>query len=228
MNYLNNKKQCFTLAETLITLAIIGVVAAITIPSIMQKTQEQELKTAWKKNFSEISNVYNLIKQEHGGSLSEYFDGVTQEISRPLMDDFAEKLVSSCKKLNSGILCTDVTKNLVDYSASYKTLDGDTMHYYNLSYGNLSLNSGALIFFRMHDPNNGLIWVDVNGYQKGPNVVGKDLFGMIVNKEKILPMGAPNTYAQNSCNTTPKTCAGSGWHTSPCAGAGCSAEYLYN
>ena len=43
-------KKGFTLAEVLITLAIIGVVAAIAIPSVISNTQQQEFKTGLKKS----------------------------------------------------------------------------------------------------------------------------------------------------------------------------------
>ena len=44
-----NRKSGFTLAEVLVTLMIIGVIAAMTIPSLMQNTQQQEFKAAYKK-----------------------------------------------------------------------------------------------------------------------------------------------------------------------------------
>ncbi len=59
-------KTAFTLAETLITLAIIGVVAAMTIPSLVQKYQERTRITQLKKVYSVLSNAYNLAILEHG------------------------------------------------------------------------------------------------------------------------------------------------------------------
>lgn len=44
-----DRKNAFTLAEVLITLGIIGVVAAMTIPTLMNKTNDAELKSAYKK-----------------------------------------------------------------------------------------------------------------------------------------------------------------------------------
>ncbi len=42
-------KKGFTLSEVLITIAIIGVVAALTIPNIIKNTQRKDLETAFKK-----------------------------------------------------------------------------------------------------------------------------------------------------------------------------------
>jgi prepilin-type N-terminal cleavage/methylation domain-containing protein len=44
-------KKAFTLAEVLITLAIIGVVAALSIPSVVRNYQETQYKVAYKSLF---------------------------------------------------------------------------------------------------------------------------------------------------------------------------------
>lgn len=52
----------FTLAEVLITLGIIGIVAAMTIPTIMKNTQDAEFKSAYKKAFSDASNIWQSMR----------------------------------------------------------------------------------------------------------------------------------------------------------------------
>lgn len=49
------KKNGFTLAEVLITLAIIGVVATMTLPALMNNTQEQQARTALKKAINTLT-----------------------------------------------------------------------------------------------------------------------------------------------------------------------------
>ena len=46
----NIKLKAFTLSEILITLLVIGVIAALTIPQLIQNVQEWSWKQAWKKN----------------------------------------------------------------------------------------------------------------------------------------------------------------------------------
>ena len=84
-------KKAFTLAEVLITLAIIGIVAALTIPSVISNYQQQEFKTGLKKAVSVLNEAiqiniaqegetpYDNIKQDFGkikgvinGNLYEY------------------------------------------------------------------------------------------------------------------------------------------------------------
>ena len=53
-------KKGFTLAEVLITLAIIGVVAAIAIPSVISNSQQQEYKTGLKKAVSVLNSAITM------------------------------------------------------------------------------------------------------------------------------------------------------------------------
>lgn len=56
----------FTLAEVLITLGIIGVVAALTMPSLIADKRAKELETALKKNASVIQQAILMITYEDG------------------------------------------------------------------------------------------------------------------------------------------------------------------
>ena len=51
-------KKGFTIAEVLITIGIIGIVAAMTIPGLIKNYQERQFKTAYKKAYSEISQIF--------------------------------------------------------------------------------------------------------------------------------------------------------------------------
>lgn len=54
------KHKAFTLAEALITLVIIGVIAALTIPAILVNTEQHEYKSALKKALSTLNQVIEL------------------------------------------------------------------------------------------------------------------------------------------------------------------------
>lgn len=60
------KFNAFTLAEVLITLAIIGVVAAITMPTLISKYREKSFVVAAKKNYSVLNNALNKWNTENG------------------------------------------------------------------------------------------------------------------------------------------------------------------
>ena len=60
------KKAAFTLAEVLITLGIIGVVAAMTIPGMIVKHQKQVFVTRMKQTYSIVSNAMMSSVAEYG------------------------------------------------------------------------------------------------------------------------------------------------------------------
>ena len=59
-------KRAFTLAEVLITLGIIGVVAAMTIPIVINKYRSYVLEVQFKKAYSNLSQAILLMKQDLG------------------------------------------------------------------------------------------------------------------------------------------------------------------
>lgn len=63
---MNNKLKAFTLAEVLITLVIIGVIAAITVPSIHQNTKEKEFHSRFKKNVAVLENALKRAQADEG------------------------------------------------------------------------------------------------------------------------------------------------------------------
>ena len=60
------KKTAFTLAEVLITLAIIGVVAAMTMPTLIQNHQKRSLEVATKKFYSKMSQAVKHYMADEG------------------------------------------------------------------------------------------------------------------------------------------------------------------
>lgn len=59
-------KKAFTLAEVLITLGIIGVVAAITIPGLITKYQKLATVVKLKKVYSQLNQVMLSINDDPG------------------------------------------------------------------------------------------------------------------------------------------------------------------
>ena len=55
-------KKAFTLAEILIVLMVIGVIATMTVPSLMKGVNEAQFKTAYKKAFNTVTNLAGVEK----------------------------------------------------------------------------------------------------------------------------------------------------------------------
>lgn len=71
------KKNGFTLAEVLITLAIIGVVATLTLPALMTNTQEQQAKTALKKGINTLTEAAQMHQAIAGVDYSSFSSSQT-------------------------------------------------------------------------------------------------------------------------------------------------------
>ena len=63
---MSTDKRAFTLAEVLITLAIVGIIAAITIPTIVNKYKTTVASTRLKKFYSMMSQAIQLSEIDNG------------------------------------------------------------------------------------------------------------------------------------------------------------------
>src|SRR5574344_319946 len=83
-NRQNYHKFAFTLAEVLITLGIIGVVAALTLPSLIQNYREKETVTRVKAAYSILGQAFQRAITEDGTpdnwGMSGMYDETTHEI----------------------------------------------------------------------------------------------------------------------------------------------------
>jgi prepilin-type N-terminal cleavage/methylation domain-containing protein len=64
------RRLAFTLAEVLICLAIIGVVASLMVLGIQDNPNKQEYVTKLKKNYSALSQAFIMLAQDAGGSIA--------------------------------------------------------------------------------------------------------------------------------------------------------------
>lgn len=78
------KKNGFTLAEVLITLAIIGVVATLTLPALMTNTAEQQAKTAFKKGINTLTEAAQMNQAIDGFDYASFSSSETKEETQSL------------------------------------------------------------------------------------------------------------------------------------------------
>lgn len=169
-------KKGFTLAETLITLMVIGVVAALTIPTLMQVYKDKQLETAAKKAMTTIGNGFKLMIAEN--------DGSTEELPMTKCgEDFSCLSGVFHKSFQIG---TDKSKTHEGFAESYTKHDSDEeagFKWDDVNYiftTNDGMTYGYLGGF-------GVV-VDLNG-EKGPNKICEDVIkltyenGTVKNKQ---------------------------------------------
>jgi len=103
--------NAFTLAEVLITLGIIGVVAAMTMPTLMNQTNGAQYKAAYKKALSAIAQGVTLNVALDGGNFADTVKGSAGVTTKPADGDSVASILAS--RMN--IVKTAKTSELGDY-----------------------------------------------------------------------------------------------------------------
>lgn len=211
-NFIFNTKNNvgFTLAEVLITLGIIGVVAAMTIPTLINKTNDIEFKSKLKKEYSTISQVQELLALDNGGDYTASISqcGKTAAAATCYKDVWKTKLnwVKECA--GGAAFGADACFPAI---ADIKTLDGIAApdSYLDVSIrSGLILSDGTSLIFYSYDGVTvwhiyypwGFITIDVNGFSK-PNTWGKDIYGFVVFSNQIIPTPSSLYPPDGDCNT---------------------------
>lgn len=201
----HSRKLAFTLAEVLITLGIIGIVAALTLPSLIQNNQNKELQTALKKSYSAIQQAINQINADTGEELKPSYYYKNKNIV-PLLKSYFNGAVlchwEPSETYDYDIVCDDST-DFTEVSSGANTKLYTTFNKTNnhiplrmTSDGGFLTRDGMLYLFNDVPGTTLYINVDVNGPNKKPNMWGKDLFTFQLMRDgKVLPMGAEGTIA---------------------------------
>ena len=222
------KKQGFTLAEVLITLGIIGVVAALTLTTVIPEIQNKQNIAKWKKEYSVVNTAFNEVVADgtiicstygvgngfcNGGYSDEFVDAIQQKL----------RVIDYCgsdSKVDSNHQCDYYLQDYWTKNAKYKwscmrgrfkALGGSKqglVNSYNFGRIALLLNDGATVYL-------GELWegpwilVDVNNCTQGPNEFGRDVFVINVSsnikqdRHYLVPAGSSILYHQRSALNNP-------------------------
>ena len=193
------KKRAFTLAEVLITLGIIGVVAAMTLPNLITEYQKKQTAVQLKKAYSTFAQALVLSQYENGDSsewkLTDSSSSYDENLAyfnnywKPYL-----KIIKVCKTMEE---CGYDIKNyatLVDKSNF--SVYGQRDNLPGFIYGD-----GTYAYIRPFSynttniPNLQLLSIDINGPKK-PNVIGRDVFQFQIDMSKGVITGY---YSKDNC-----------------------------
>ena len=169
------KKNGFTLAEVLITLAIIGVVAVLTLPALMTNTAEQQAKTALKKGINTLTEAAQTNQAIAGFDYASFTS--TNDLGYPddqsLCGLLSNRANVDFQKSGKGS-ATKKEAQIVGGTSNYTVFfrDGSALSF-NLENTEMTKKSGAKTNNAMQD--DGLVYgitavYDTNG-EKGPNLL---------------------------------------------------------
>lgn len=205
------------MSEILITLGIIGVIAAITIPGIITTQKAHRLRTQFLKSYSVLNQAFKLMETDDISTDMRSYTGSTfyktfaNYLSAPtICGNYVDG--NSEKKANpAGCYSYRLNGN----SDGYKYLTGNSyVGDGTFNNGQLMLQDGTLIFFDDSPIREGwkgvLIFVDINGYVNKPNRLSYDFFCFEVIDGAIHTMGDIGTSYEYTGDATCKngwTCA---------------------
>lgn len=193
-------KKGFTLAEVLITLGIIGVVSAITIPTLVTKIQKKQLESQIKVAYAEIQQA--MKGAEADGMI---LDGVlatdeSTEVTKQWFNTYLApnlKTETLCinqagcwhkkgtiKDLQGKASPWDNNAGLGTHIITFKTAKGT---YYNID--GMSKNRLNTLFGINADSIGLIIYFDANG-DKRPNKIGIDIHTLVMTDKGLKPAGS--------------------------------------
>lgn len=220
----------FTLAEVLITLGIIGIVAAMTLPTLIKNNQRKETEARLQKAYSTISQAFLSAQAKHGEAKywPEWDDAetiLTKYIAPEIKgakvfptNTSIANLMCYEGKFHSGVGVNDEatqyiwmdkvylsTPFLKNNTASIKLMDGTC----------IGLNKASEKYSKQ-------MFIDTNGSYRAPNMAGKDLFFFVVEDNNIKPRGYDWTVSDLFNPETGNSCHGKALH----GGLVCAAKIM--
>ena len=195
------KRAAFTLAEVLVTLGIIGVVSAMTVPTLMQNYQRKSYVTQLHKVYNELTQAFLQFKNDRNAIWLSEAGHVRHQDMMPFMKQYF-KVVQDCGKTSTPC-----------FANSYKNLNGSTFELTskdeNATYYGV-LASGASFGIKSDGIDTGTnytddflyrVAIDVNG-QKGPNIYGRDLFILYIYSDGVVDAYRVNPGCRENNNCT--------------------------
>ncbi len=199
------RRKGFTLAEVLITLGIIGVVAALTIPTLVANYRKKQILVNLKNTYSIMSNWVKLSEIDNG-PMSSWPTGEKMDVNvfwvKYMLPYFANARLCSSKG-TCGYKGDNVNHD-TDWSCgdSWGVFTSDTRLLF-------MLKNGVVVFMPRNSQDaegnplyTNLVYIDVNG-TSGPNKCGADVFVF----SRANGTFKPYTHNSKSCYNDPYYCA---------------------
>ena len=199
------KKIGFTMAEILITLGIIGVVAALTMPALIANHRKVVIATQLKKAYTTLAQAFTMAQKDYGDIAEWNFKPQNPQNSdstsiRDALYAFAHTYLIPYLSVITD--CGTGSGATAECTYTWYATDGTALNWSPASNNNYRfiLNNSILITL-LYDNYQGdysggsiLIYVDINGKQK-PNTLSKDIFVMNIKSStaKFEMYGAGNS-----------------------------------
>ncbi len=224
---MTRKKCAFTLAEVLITLGIIGVVAALTIPTLMQKTNDKDIVAQLSKDYSVLSQAWKMVEMEYGTidkwGLNNTATGTYDSEHNEILDYSAQGIVSSRLREHLNVKKIYTTGEIIDNNQNCY-LSGSCSNGPNKGGpedNTFELSDGSIVSFGWYNTHSNSIDMDVKLPAKNKYTFGENRFYFLISPKGVMPEGyidEPNAPFSSFCKPNAPSQPG----------RGCTAWVIYN
>lgn len=198
----------------MITLGIIGIVAAFTLPVLTEKTKAKEFETQFKVAENLIHNAVNYMhangREIYGATYcTANSNGIIINEDCKNLEVFSEVLAQAFNGIRA---LNKYDNNWTTTGHKYRTYSNSTeFNAALLDDGYMELTNGMSIMIESGSSSTlPIISIDINGPYKKPNRFGYDTFSFVIDKgDRVCPLGAPacksTSYATNPesyCSST--------------------------
>ena len=172
-----SRKVAFTLAEVLIVLGVIGIVAAITLPVLNKKIQQDIWVNQLKKEYATMNQGFKMMLADNNASSLDDTPFVPQQRCTNRDHSSCEQVYNELKKYFKISSIGPIPGGYkywiyADHDESVKYMENDLFTYNN---DVIMFSDGSMFFEYKIESGNSLGLIDVNGL-KGPNKPGDDIF----------------------------------------------------
>ena len=204
------QRAAFTLAEVLITLGVIGVVAALTMPSLIANYQKKVWVNQLKKTYATLNEGFRQIMVNEGctdlicaGLMDSNYNFVNNESN-------INKIVTTLKLSN--VETSTSSNSIYDYEIRLFSKTYPSSSFITLTENSIlsGTSPDGYIVAMIVPPNDFfslLLTVDVNGQRK-PNILGRDIFMLsLIDYGQVVSITSPAqlafTYSRKKNGTAP-------------------------
>lgn len=168
------KSKAFTLTELLLALTIVGTIATLTVPRMMEDIHK-------KTSIAQLKNTINQIEL-----------AITKQMTEVKTSDLTNTVFNNVNNVASAfdtsIVCNNNNREKCWNTAPYKIVNRNTQAAWTPGSIYFVLKNGTSISYSRNEGNEsfpnlvGTFYIDLNG-NNGPNIIGRDAFAMYVTRE---------------------------------------------
>ena len=193
----------FTISELLVAMSIIGIVVAITVPTVVSKYQQKSMLALLKKNYVELQENLLVLSTENNNK--SFYKSILSKQGSKSVEETAGEFIKGFYTITND--CEGTAQPC--FADSYRTINSSTRTNFSCSDGyNVLLKGGAAMCIipadsaveadeeagvEAKDAIPAHIFIDVNGIDR-PNIGGRDLFSFYVYDFYTIDDGKTDNY----------------------------------